>query len=210
MKQRKEKNTSYALLERAFLIIYLTMMLVVIVVSIQDYARAFYLTSENGPIQMFTVVGYLLVCAVAVRMHLQGTVAFANGVAVICLAMGLRELDFQDRFTTMSITKIRFYISDIVPLSEKIVVAIMVVSFLSYLFCFIKKNYRNFLLAVKGGYKAALLALNGIVCVFLSKLLDSNPSIYACIVEETMEFAIPYFFLTALLLHGRRLSAPYS
>ena len=43
-------------------------------------------------------------------------------VFIPVLLMGMRELDFHSRFTTMGVFKLRFFSSDTVPLSEKLIV----------------------------------------------------------------------------------------
>lgn len=203
MHQEKAIKGKASPLESSFSIIYLTVILIIVLSSFQDYFLVFFLASESSPIQSFSVVGYFIAFATAIILQLQGRITFGVGAAVIFLSMGLRELDFNERFTTMGIMKSRFYLSDIVPIKEKIIVLMIVLPLVCFIAVFLKKNFRFFLAALKTRNKAALLAANGILFTIIAKLIDSNSSILFCITEETMELAIPYFFLCAMLLYAK-------
>ncbi len=198
MHRQEGDDGKSVLLENSLLLIYLTVFLLITLISIQDNFLTRFLIRENGPVEIFTVIGYFLAFIVAVKMQLKGY-NFGAGVAVIIMTMGLRELDFHDRFTTMGIMKSRFYLSDSVPLQEKLVVSVLVLFLLCFLAAFIKKFYHPFLSALRTGNTAAILALQGIIFTIISKLIDSTPFLFAQIVEESMELAIPYFFLAAML-----------
>ena len=197
---REEINKSKSvLIENSLSIIYLTVFFIIALISVQDNFLAKFLIRENGPVESFSIIGYFLAFITAIILQSKGRISFGTGAAVILLTMGLRELDFHDRFTTMSFTKSRFYISDTVPLNEKIIVVIIVLILAWFIGSFFKKQFHPFLAALKNKDKAAILALNGIIFTIISKLLDSTPVLFAQIVEESMEFAIPYFFLAAML-----------
>ncbi len=186
-----------------FTIIYVIVISLIILASLQsDYMVAF-LASEESPIQIFSTIGYFTGFVITVILQWKGQISFGFGAAVIFLSMGLREMDFHDRFTTMGIMKTRFYISDAVPLTEKISAAIILLSLSYFIAVFLIKNFRPFLIALRATNKAALLTLNGIAFTILSKIIDSQPYLLTGIIEETMELAIPYFFIFALLIFNK-------
>ena len=200
MPQADITPTKNVLVEHPFRVIYLSIVSIVVLASLQDNLVIFFLASESSPIQTFSTIGYFAGLVIALILQRMGHISFGLGAAVIFLAMGLREMDFHDRFTTMGIMKTRFYISDVVPLTEKIPATIIMLSLASIIALFLIKHFRPFFMALKAKNKAALLTLNGIAFVIISKLIDSQPLLLVCIIEETMELAIPYFFISALLL----------
>lgn len=201
MRQNEINKSKTVLIENSLSIIYLTVFLIIVLISVQHNFLAKFLIRENGPVETFSIIGYFMAFITAIILQLKGRISFGTGAAVIFLTLGLRELDFHDRFTTMGIMKSRFYISDTVPLKEKIIVVIIVLTLVWFIGRFLKQKFHPFLAALKTNDKAAILALNGIIFIIISKLIDSTPVLFAQIVEESMEFAIPYFFLAAMLLH---------
>ena len=206
MYQEKTHTGPPSPLDSSFTIIYLTVLLTSLIISliaVRDEVLGMFLTSESGPVQIFSVIGYFMAFMTALFLQWKGRLSFGYWAAVLLLAMGLRELDFHDRFTTMGIMKTRFYISDAVPLTEKVIAAVVLLGLTWVTVAFLVKNFRPFVKALKGGNRAALLALNGICFTILSKLIDANPSLIICALEESMEMGIPYFFLLAMILQSK-------
>ncbi len=202
MYRKKTKTGHASLLDSSFTIIYSTVILVSLIVAliaVQSELLGMFLTDETGPIQICTVAGYCMAVLTALFLQWKKKISFGYGAGVILLAMGLRELDFHDRFTTMGIMKTRFYISNTVPLTEKCIGAAILLALTCILALFLVKNFQPFYTALRKGNRAALLALNGICFTIVSKLIDSCSSLIVCGIEETMEFAIPYFFLLAMI-----------
>jgi hypothetical protein len=202
--EKTDTRKPSSLLDSSFTIIYLTVILTSLLISliaVRDEVLGMFLTSEDSPVQIFSVIGYFMAIITAVFLQWKKRLSFGYGAAVIFLAMALRELDFHDRFTTMGIMKTRFYISATVPPTEKIIGAVILVALACIIVLFLVKNFQPFLAALRDKNRAALLALNGICFTIISKIIDPNPSLIACAIEETMEFAIPYFFLSAMLLY---------
>lgn len=200
------KNES-TLLNRPFLSLYVTGFVVSFITAlatVQYQLLGIFLASESGPIQIFTVVGYCMACVVAVFLQWKGQISSGYQAALIFLALGLRELDFHDRFTTMGIMKSRFYISDAVPLTEKIIGAVVLLGLTYLVVLFLKKNLRSFFSALRTGNRAALLSLNGFSFLIVSKLIDANSSLIVCSIEETIEMTIPFFFLFAMILGSKQ------
>ena len=203
MNRKKRNSNKFSIADSSFKVIYLTVVLVsliIAVISIGDFFLGTFLTSEDGPVQIFSVVGYGAAIIAALVLQWKGRVTSGYGAAVILLAMGLRELDLHERFTTMGIMKTRFFLSEIVPLQEKIIAGAVLLGLAMVIGSYIAQNFRSFITSLKAKNRAALLALNGILFIIISKLIDANSSLVICAVEETMEMAIPYFFLCALMV----------
>ncbi|MEN8188473.1 MAG: hypothetical protein ABFS19_01405 [Thermodesulfobacteriota bacterium] len=188
----------------AFRFLNLLILVLIAIVGLQEEFIAEFLIWENGPIETFTVVAYFSAVGALIISQRRQELNFDLCAALLILTMGLRELDFHDRFTTMGILKSRFYISPEVPLTEKLIALVIVVVIAAVALRFISRNGLSFLKGIRAGDKAALLVLNGIIFTILSKLIDSTPQLFARTVEEILEFSIPLFFLAALLVQTDR------
>jgi hypothetical protein len=167
-----------------------------------------FMGSESGPIEQFSSIGYFLAAAAALHSYRKGNISHGLNAAVILCAMALREMDFHDRFTTMGIMKTRFYISPAVPVHEKIIGTTVMLVLLYVVIRFLWMNSRAFIQALQVRNGSALLALNGIVFTVASKLIDGSNTLFFSILEETLEFTIPFFFLLAILFHDREVALP--
>lgn len=200
----EQKTETDIFIAASFRVIYLSLITIVSLVTMGGEEFTLYMASEDSPIQVFSVLGYFLAAFTALFLHWKGRISYGGTAAIILMAMALRELDFHDRFTTMGIMKTRFYISDTVPVTEKVIAALIMLFLLYIVLRFIWTHLRPFVGELQAKNNAALLALNGIVFTVISKLIDANSSFVVCILEETMELAIPYFFLLAMICHSRQ------
>ncbi len=195
--------TTDTLIRRSFHIIYLCSFLIVIISTLLGGDFTEFMGSESSPVEILSVVGYILATAGALYSHYKGYISYGINAAIILFVMALRELDFHDRFTTMGIMKTRFYISDAVPVTEKIIAAVITLIVLYVIIRFFWRNTRPFIQAVQAKNGPALLTLNGLAFTVASKLIDSNNTLFLGVLEETLEFSIPFFFLLAILFHDR-------
>ena len=88
---------------------------------------------EGGVIETLSVFGYFL-CVLLIL--LKGKWAYIkkyNYFLILIILFGLRELDFDKRFTTMGILKSKFYLSNSVPVTEKLI-GLLVIAILLYIF----------------------------------------------------------------------------
>lgn len=77
------------------------------------------------------------------------------------LLLGMRELDFDKRFTTMGIFKSRFYSSAAVPMGEKLMAALVTAAILAALFFLVKNHLKPFfsrVMKLQGASLSVLLA----------------------------------------------------
>jgi len=95
---------------------------------------------EGGIIETLSVVGYFL-CVVFIVIKGGWTyIKKYYYFFILIILFGLRELDFDKRFTTMGIFKSKFYVSSSVPMIEK-VMGLLVIAVLLYIVVSIFKNH---------------------------------------------------------------------
>lgn len=139
---------------------------------------------------------------------------FTRGRSLVLMlfALTLRELDFHVRFTTMSITKLKFYLSDTVPLHEK-VPAIIVIGLLGWLALTLLRTYtRPVLKGLMRLEPASVATVIALMLIALSEWLDGvrrylemfgitldrRAINWVGAIEETVELGIPVFALLAI------------
>ncbi|OQM76642.1 hypothetical protein [Manganibacter manganicus] len=145
-----------------------------------------------------------------------------RSLLLMLLVLTLRELDFHARFTTMSITKMKFYISDTVPLHEKIA-GVIVLGLLVWLVLALLRTYARPVL--KGMMRLEPTSLATVIALMLiasSEWLDGARRYLAMVgitldrpainwlgaLEETLELGIPVFaFLAIWAYFGTRRDA---
>jgi len=107
--------------------------------SLKIEDRGFWL-SEGGIVETMSALGYFL-CALLILYFGRWTyLKKYHYFFLIVNLFGMRELDFDKRFTTMGILKSKFYVSDNVPITEK-TIGLMVVALLVYIVVSIIKNH---------------------------------------------------------------------
>ena len=74
---------------------------------------------EGGPLEMATVALYLLAAAAVLALALRGEWRGGYGGSVVLLLLALRELDVHRRFTGLSVTGTKFWVSPDSPLFVK-------------------------------------------------------------------------------------------
>jgi len=183
----------------------------------QDTAYVFIL-EENGPLENATVIAYVYCIAYMLLQWPRTQLKINFYWLALLVAFVLRELDFDKRFTSMGILKSRFYLSADVPLLEKAIGALVILSLLAILFWIVKRHIlgrslSDILTAAKDSYVLYPLAL-----IVVSKSLDgigrklsdmgiliSDSAVrLSAFTEEFLEFFIPVTIAYALWLDHRR------
>lgn len=178
-----------------------------------DETEEFWL-EESGPVETFSALGYFVCASIAVcwfgrRLRQQWY------LVVVLLLMGMRELDFHSRFTTMGVFKLRFFSSDTVPLGEKLIVTALLVGLGVALVLAVRRQAPVILRAARERSTVLIGVAWGMVLAVLSKSIDGLPRKLSAInvtapdwfiemaadAEEIMELGIPIMFTTALLRH---------
>jgi len=167
---------------------------------------------ENGPVEMLSAVGLLgaafwLFCRTGRSTSGQPITA-----GFLVLLLGLRELDFHARFTTMGVFKTKYYLSPLVPAGEKTIVSLLMVATLFIALRFVVANTGRFILALRQRQPAALALLAAFGYGLLGKGLDSlatplerpiawfsaDPKLVLRTLEEFTELGVPLCILLAL------------
>lgn len=178
---------------------------------LEESTRTF-LVSENGPIETASAIGYF---AVLLIMLVQGGWGYLKSHAYIftlVAALGLRELDFDKRFTKMGILKSKFYVSPEVPSTEKIIGFLVIIILLYCIILLLRRHLRSFL---AGCLKEVVPMSAGIALLFiiLSKSIDGlsrklgslginishRISASSESIEEIVELGIPLMLLVSAI-----------
>jgi hypothetical protein len=167
---------------------------------------------EGGPLEMATLALYLLASAALLVMALRGEWRGGYAGSAVLLLLALRELDVHRRFTGLSVTGTKFWVSPDPPLSVKGAAFLATVFCLGVVAVFLRGRIRSFVRGVGRGDPPCLSILGGILIVPFSLLLDQIPRplkkaglwsedlfLALSISEETFELAIPILFLVAIL-----------
>jgi hypothetical protein len=136
----------------------------------QSLASALFV--ESGPVETLTAALFLI-----------GSLLVFSGpelarrwpAAAILLMFGLRELDFHDRFTTMNISKTRFYLSPDVPIMEKIFGLCVVLFFFACVYLLIKRYGKAFTRQTLRAEGLAVASATSLLFLVVSKLMDGLP-----------------------------------
>ena len=168
---------------------------------------------ENGVVENLSAGGHFFFCLILLYLNLTGVVRTGPAPVVFVLLLGLRELDFHERFTTMGMFKIKFFLSPEVSWPEKMVVTLLIVGLLAYGAVYLRRILPGFKKALLDARPWAVSVVCGVACALVSKLvLDGNskmlafllpflenPRVLSGIMEECLELFIPVFFIMALI-----------
>lgn len=198
--------------ERQYLGFYLTgvllLMLFLLSLFLEGNERDL-LIREGGIVESASWLGYIL-CAVF--MLFKGNVAYLKKyyyLFVYIIFFMLRELDFHTKFTTMGIFKIKFYVSDTVPIMEKFFGVMVILLLLIAGFIMIYRHSKNFFFSLKnkslvssgvlivGFLLGATMILDGISrkLEVLGVHVSNDILIHVNALEEILELGIPVVIL---------------
>ncbi len=174
------------------------------------------IVKEDGIIEIMLVILYIIgaVICFSYRFIKIWDEGFKAGYLMTILA--LRELDFQVKFTDISITRTKFYFSPDISLTPKILGGIVVFSILFVLIIFALKNLPTLIDGVKDRKIWSILTLSGLIFVALAMIIDRSLTILSLMgvedtirmeleksfFEEMAELAIPALFFMALITYG--------
>ena len=190
----------------------LLVLILIVGINMMPSELAATLVQEHEPVETLTAVGYLVATCWLIMTALVKSERWLFSACFMVALLGLRELDYHSKFTTMGIMKTAYYISPKVPGTEKAIVSILVLIILCIAAHFVWTRWKSFLTALKAGDIAAVNLAMAIGFGIITKTLDSNstsirkvialfhndPRTSLRVVEETMELAIPLFILLAI------------
>lgn len=206
MNTRKQNDTKIGFLKIAGLYV----LLVVVILLLPGNLPAV-MIRENGPIEILSAAGYFFFCLFFFYLYYIRAVKTSVAPLLFIFLLGLRELDFHQRFTTMGIFKTKFFVSYDVPIIEKLIVTFIILLGLTYGIIYLRRTLPTFKQNLLSRRPYALSIASAIGCIFLSKFIDGNAEIFepflpmvenfalfSVTLEECLELFIPIFFIRAL------------
>ena len=196
--------------------IVIVMLLFVVISTFDDYNRNLFVR-EGGLVETYTAILYFSCFAYLV---MQGKLAYLKKyyyLASVPVLFGLRELDFDSRFTTGTVLRTSFYITGHIPFYETIIGVIMILVGLANVFLIIRNHRTDFLLELKKGSAHPVGVLLVTALIVTSQTLDGisrkvasiglklDPVIARCcgILEETLELGISIMLTIMFICYFR-------
>lgn len=173
------------------------------------------LFKEDGIVETASAIGYF-VC-MAFLLYIAGTHSLKSHwyLYVIFLAMSLRELDFDKRFTEIGILKSRFLISDEVNLPAKIIGGLILLLMIIAVCTWAFRHTKDFITGLLKQRAADWMAAFAIGFIVFTKAIDGiarklepwgisfakDTIQLATYFEEVFELAIPITFIYSMYLY---------
>ncbi len=173
---------------------------------------------EGGVIESLSAIGYF-VCEF--YMLLKGGWGYIKSYGyffVLIILFGFRELDFHKKFTSMGLLKSKLYVTDTVPLHEKVIGLLLIAILVYILFSIFRRHGKSFLKNIKHLSSVHLGALATILLLVVSKsidglgrklkafgiVLENQSYIYFETVEEVLELGISIMIMATLIIFFSR------
>lgn len=192
-----------------FLSVLLTLVLLFVFSTTLEDATRKALLSEDGPVEIASAALYFVCCAYAL---LRGGGAFLKKYpyfVVIPLLFGMRELDFDKRFTTIGVLKSKFYVSPLEPWHTKLIVIMLGLAVIMLIVMMVKNHLKALWESLRSGGDMGIGVVLVLAMLVVSKSLDGlerkcasiglsvSPLIakYSSVAEEIIELGIPVIML---------------
>lgn len=171
--------------------------------------------SEGGVIELLSAIGYFLCALLIIAVGKWPYVKKYNYFLILIILFGLRELDFDKKFTTMGLLKSKFYISSSVPLIEKLVGLLVVAIFLYAVMSVIKNHLKEFVLRIKQLSPVYIGVLITFLLLVFTKSIDGigrklgdfgitlaeDSSKIFLVLEEILELGIPFVIISTYIVY---------
>ncbi|MBM4152141.1 MAG: hypothetical protein FJ220_01285 [Kiritimatiellaceae bacterium] len=171
------------------------------------------LFEENGIVEVLSAAGYFFAFVLMLAHVIGRKIPAGWSLCALTLCFGLRELDFDKRFTTMGIFKSRFYSSSEVMLGEKLIGVLVVLLLLTCLYYVVKTFVRPWLQNLKARNPVAISIFLAFAMMAIAKSLDGLPrklkpfgikfdhhdKMMFEAWEESLELMVPLFMITAII-----------
>ena len=171
--------------------------------------------SEEGLVETISALGYFL--CIGLLFYMAGKSSLNNYwyVYLIFLAMGLRELDFDKRFTATGIFKSKFILANDVSVLEKFVGIAVILLILYSVYILVIRHFKAFLKGLAALNLRSYVVFLALAIAVISKTLDGlarkllsfgiyiddSLSLFTSRLEEILELGIPLAFLCAIYLY---------
>lgn len=174
-----------------------------------------FLIKEGGVIETLSALGYFLCALLVILVGKWAYFKRYNYYLLLVILFGLRELDFDKRFTTMGVLKSKFYLSSNVPVIEKLV-GLFVIAIILYIVISIIKNVsKNFSSKIK---QISSVHIGGLLTFFLlvftksidgierklgglNFVIEKQTAINFEVIEEVLELGIPLMIISTYIIY---------
>lgn len=172
------------------------------------------LIQENGIVEMLSAAGYFAcVLLLLAKGGLKPLFTKHWYMPALLILMGLRELDFHKRFTSMGMLKSNFYLSTEVPVLQKLAAILVLATATAAVLLLAKNHLFAFLHQLRRSSPAALGFAFAVAFAVLSKGIDGLARKLAkvdiavseqiagdaSLLEELLELGIPAMLLIAVV-----------
>ncbi|MBW8190518.1 hypothetical protein K0504_05660 [Neiella marina] len=191
-----------------------------IAVSLEPSAQKM-LMQEHGPIESLSALGYLIAVVVMLKAGGQDYLKKYWYFAVVFVSFAAREMDFDKSFTNVGVLKSKFFFSPEVSIMGKLVAAVILGFILFALISIVRHHGKAFIAKVftfrwdpvvwSIGFAGSFLVISKSLDGLGRKLrgwgiadISAEVDKTASLIEESMELAVPYLFIIAILAYLRR------
>jgi len=194
-------------------------LIVLILFFVFDGQKHPQILEEGGLIESLSSAGYFLCLLLASILGGWAYIKKHHYFLLLILMFGLRELDFHNQFTTMSILKARFYLSNDVPWFEKFIGAIVIALIIYVVIVIVNKYSRDFFSKLKQLSPTHIGAVLTFLFLGFTKSIDGIGRKLADInfiitpksvgifevIEEILEMGIPMLIAATLIIYFKTL-----
>jgi hypothetical protein len=191
--------------------------LILVAFWMDDVSREI-LVHEDGIVEWMSAAGYILCAFYFVYRGGARALKQYPYIVLTFILLFLRELDFHNRFTTMSILKTKFFVSGEVSIPEKVAGTLAIALLVYVAVMLLVRHLKSFWIALRKRSPTAFAALLAFLLMGASKSLDGigkklgalgismteRSNIVTEVTEEIMELGIPMALLIALHAHYRK------
>ncbi len=197
-------------------IVFFIITIVLILSFIYDVHKYPLWFNEDGIIESLSAYGYFAAALLIVFIGKWSYLARYYYFFILIILFGLRELGFHKKFTTMGIFRIKYYLSNHVPLLEKAIVILFVISLILYVFVPIIKNHsKGFFIKIKQISPVHMGVLITFLVLLFTKSIDGlarklaklniviteQTSIHFTVIEEVLEMGAPLLIIATLIIY---------
>lgn len=168
---------------------------------------------EGGIVQSMSALLWLVV---ALLVLVNGQTAKHLTLSSLPLFCGMRELDLHREWTTDSVLKSKYWLTDMAATNEKIMAGVVLIIFLILMLSALKFYMADFLIALRAREEFAVSIFFSLILLFISKIfldgftrkmaafgIEINPPIHVVIAEEVMELTAAALVMNAFIARLR-------
>lgn len=170
---------------------------------------------EGGPIDLTSALGYLICAALMIILGGKHLITRHYPLIISVTLLGLRELDFDKRYSTLGLFKSATFRSPEVSLLEKSITLVIVLMIIWLAVILIARYLRPLLvhamkfnmvalsIACAGGFLVVARTLDGIARKLgdIGVSVSMHTEVHTTIIEEIFELGAPYSLIIALLCY---------